>query len=688
MIEQRFQEILAELERFDFREMLNMSRECFWQKHKESEILAYFEVCLSFNWDKKYEQHDLEAEEIMPLLTSLSEESRFCLESISINSIIYYEDAGGVEQKFSVNEAWMSYSGDIQPHWQELHFRIEGGEEQVVSRSDLAPGCIVAQTSSGPLRVLSVRDDSLSLMVGTKVAELSENKEYLWEYLPGVEAALYYDHDEFPALWSWLHINGESEGVRWYYKLYENKEDLYEGLEFDNNTPVVKIIKISDRSLTLSISNDSSLQDRLHPKEVVLDQPNREVVIWEGWKCCLKAKLYVPAPDAKKSCYFNCSDPIPSGCRVTVGIVRQGFETVEYTHTTDVRTIPCGLMEGYNGGIYWNRLDVWGFVGGKMVVGINNPRYDLGTCAFRGLLSPGERYTFPINDDDGDHQRVHHGEITIGWETVEVGIEIQDGVLKSIPDVEEFTVPEGVNEMHFQSLLTAPSLRKITLGPGVKRFWCAINVFFDERHIKLDVVFEGSVQEWFDSACYLAGHIGRLVIQGKEYDFYETPDLVIPEGVSRIGDHLFSRSEVLRGLVLPPEVTEVGGHAFAYCDRLQSVKVLGPASIGENAFVSCHDLRDIYLADGVVSLGYGCFDFLTKVKSIFIPKSVERALILSSQNNGNCLAPTFFCAAPSKPSGWVKNWNLAYFDPRFGLGNGHDYYHSVKWGCKRERDSE
>jgi hypothetical protein len=238
--------------------------------------------------------------------------------------------------------------------------------------------------------------------------------------------------------------------------------------------------------------------------------------------------------------------------------------------------------------------------------------------------------------------------------------------------------------LHFQSLITALSLRKITLRPGLERFSYALKTFYGERGVKLDVVFEGSLQEWFDSAIGLAGHIGRLVIQGKEYDFYQTEDLAIPEGVSRIGNDFLSNSQVLRSLVLPPSVVEVGDHAFAYCDSLQSVKVLGPAAIGDSAFASCKKLSSIYLADGVVSLGYGCFDFLTKVESIFIPKSVERALILSGQNNGSCIAPVFLCAAPSKPSGWVKNWNLSYFDPRFGLGHGHDHFHPVRWGCTRE----
>lgn len=687
MREQRFREILTELDRFDFVELLNMVRERFRKEHREDELLSYFEVELWFNWKKESEKYTVEAEKIMPLLHGLAEESRFCLERISVNAMIEYEDAEGVEQKYKVNEAWISYSGDLQPHWKELHYRLEGGKEQVVSRSDLGIGCTIAPTSAGPLKVFSMSGSYLSLMVGTDVAELTENREYLWEYLPGVEAALYYDHDEFPALWSWLHIDEETEGhdTPWYCKHHESKDDLYEGMVYIEDDPKVTITKISDRSLTLSIG--SGLQSRIHP--IVLDQPNRKVVIWEHLNRRLVAKLYVPEPDKIWSSRFNYSDPVPSGCVVEVSIVSKGKNELSYHGTVDVRTIPCRLkMEDYKG-VYWNWFEVWGFVDGKMVVGIDNPQYNSTRCAFRGMLSPGVKYTFPIDDYDrydydSDRGDVTHGELTLCWMTVEVGLDIKDGVLKSIPDVQEFVVPEEVRELHFQSLITAPSLRKITLRPGLERFSYALKTFHGERGVKLDVVFEGSLQEWFDSAIGLAGHIGRLVVQGKEYDFYQTEDLVIPEGVSRIGNDFLSNSQVLRSLVLPPSVVEVGDHAFAYCDSLQSVKVLGPASIGGSAFISCHNLIEIDLADGVVALETGCFDFLTKVKSIFIPKSVRKVGRLSSQNDGSCLAPVFCCEAQSKPAGWLKDWNLAYFDPRFGVGHGYDYYHPVKWGCRRE----
>ena len=695
MKEQRFQEILVELERFNFGEALEMTRNCFLQHHKEKELCTCFEVYLRFDWHVASTNHRVEAEELIPLLENLPEEKRFCLSRVRIEPVVVYADAAGTEQQFKVRANTMvtgcgtapvtiSYDGAFQPHWQELRFRLDQGAEQVVPRSALSIGCTVAQTASGPLKVFAMDDNTLTMMVGTDAAYLVENREFLWDCFPGVKAGLYYDHDEYPALWSWLRIDEDTEGesTPWYCKHHTKKEELWEGMDFidqddtGRGSPIVKIKKIEDRRIILS----------LRSKDIVLDRPNTSEVIWEKGKHSLKAELYVQEPNKRDSWYFDYHDPVPTGCRVTLGIFREGAETPERTWTEDIRSTPAALrVEHYDGGAFWNWPYAWGFIGGKMVVGIKCPQYDNSRCTFMGLLLPGQEYTIPIDDNDPyEDRKTEHGRMTIRWETIEVGLEVVDGVLKSVPDQEALVVPAEAREMHYQALLTAPSLRKITIHQGMSKFSYALEEFHKRQNVKLDVVYEGSLQQWFDTASGLAGHIGRLVIQGKEYDFYNAKDLVIPEGVSRIGSRFFSYSEVIRSVVLPPEVVEVGVSAFAYCERLRKVKVLGPASIGASAFISCDDLSDIYLADGVVSLGTSCFGFLTKVESIFIPLSVTRVNRISEQNDGYCSAPKFYCAAPSKPSGWDENWNLSYYDPRFGLGHGYDYYHKAYWGSERK----
>lgn len=689
MIGQRLQEILAELEGFNFQELLNITRDCFRQAHKEKGLLSCFEVVLDFNWNRGKESHVIGAEDVIPLLKNLSEEGGLCLAHISINPVVRYADASGVEQKFQLNEAKMSYSGAVQAHWKELRFKLVDGKEQTVSRNKLGPGCIVAQTQNGPLKVLSMSDNALSLVLGTDVVKLVENNEYMAERLPGVEAALYYDHDAFPARWQWLFIDDEIEGEEtpWYRCHRSKREEISEGMEFVKNMgsiqedPMVRILEIKDEKVTLLV------RYFLHSEIVALDQPNREVVIWQKGKRSLKAKLYVPEPDKDESYRFQ-SDPIPEGSMVTYSLMKSGEQIHERRETKAIRMLPGQLRpENYNNhgkGVIYNWPYVWGFINGKMVVGMGNPKEDRDKCVFWGLLSPGRQYTFSIGEFR-DWEKEDDGQVTIGWECEKVGLEITDGVLKSIPDQEELLLPEEVREIHHQALLSAPSLRKITIHSGVTQYSSALEEFHKKLHVKLDVAYEGALQQWFDSASCLAGHIGRLLIQGKEYDFYEAEDLVIPEGVSRIGKEFFCGSETLRSVVMPREVAEIGPQAFAFCSKLQRVKVLGPAAIGSSAFSYCSVLSDIHLEDGVVSLAEGCFDGLAKVESIFIPLSVETVGRICSQGNeDDHRRPKLYCAAPAKPSGWSEVWNLAYFDTQFGFGCGHDFYLPTYWGQERK----
>ncbi|MBP5326422.1 MAG: leucine-rich repeat protein [Bacteroidales bacterium] len=695
MKQQRFQEILSELRKNDFGEILDLAQKCFHHEHAEEMSFAKYYVKLYYNWNVRGDEYRLEAEEVIPTIENLDEGKIFCLDSISIIPVVVYSDPSGREEEFTPEassiitgckrqQIGVFYSGDIQPHWKELRFRIKDGEEQRVKRQELHGGEILAKTKAGTLKVVAISNSSIIIRIGIKIASLQENREFMQGCLPGVEAAVFYDHEEYPALWSWVHIDRETDGEspKWYDKFHNSKDELYEGYQYGIDFPVVKIEKICDRKVILSV------EGRKEKREIVLDKPNHTREIWRSGKQSLNAKIYVTEPKKEKSNYYNYSEALPTGCVVKIAITKNGEETPCFSDVIDIRSLPCKLRtDEYKGDVIWNWPYVWGFQGGKMVIGVESPSYNSNSATYKGMVSQGEELRIPIDDEDQYSERTtQYGEMAISWGVKEATLEIRDGELMSIPDVEEFVIPSEAKKTHYQSLLSTTRLRRITIPSGMESFANALDEYHEERGIKLDVVFEGTIQEWFDKARGLSNHIGHLEIDGKEYDFYDAEEVVIPEGVRRIGDNFFSDSKKIRNVVLPPWVEEVGDHAFAYCERLETVKVLGAATIGISAFVSCKELRDIYLADGVKALGAGCFDFLTKVRSIYIPKSVKRASCLSRQNDGSYISPVFLCEAKTKPKGWVENWNLTYYDPRFGLGHGYDYYHPVEWGVSRREE--
>ena len=603
MTDQRFQEILSELERWDFQEVIAMTRDCFRRQHKEEEKRACFKITFLFNfrwWEKSCVKDGflVEPHEVISTLKSLSDEDLYAIHKIMLTPVIEYLDGSGEVKQFELKlpsgrGVYSCYDGDIRPYWQELWYSATSldGREVVVSRSALGAGRIVASLSEGPLKIFLMDDRSVVFLKGDTIVEFDEVEKPLKEVVPGLKVGLFY-------------------------------------------------------------------------------------------KCNNKRQI------ERKAAYFLGDDPVPSGCHVTVRITQTGG--YEYEGKKIVRTSYGDLTEDYDRhGVRWKNFPkIWGFHRGKMIIGTNCPAYNAEAyCDLIGLLAPGVEYTFPIEEeqDEDSYGAPARGTVVVSWTTEELIIEINDGVLKAIPDAKEIVIPAEVDKIDREALLTAPSLRKITLHQGVKEFAWALEEFHRRNGVKLDVEYHGNLQQWFDVAGGLASHIGQLTIGGKEYNFYKTADVVIPKGITRIGSGFFKYSEVICSVVLPPEVVEIGCQAFAYCKKLESVEVQGKASIGGDAFVSCKELRSVYLSDGVSELGSGCFDFLP-FSDIFIPASVKHIRgVLSQQNDGWAVGPRFLCEAPSRPEGWYEHWHLAYFDPRFGMGHGYDYYHPVKWGVKRAR---
>lgn len=76
-------------------------------------------------------------------------------------------------------------------------------------------------------------------------------------------------------------------------------------------------------------------------------------------------------------------------------------------------------------------------------------------------------------------------------------------------------------------------------------------------------------------------------------------DVVIPEGVKKIGDSAFYSCKSLTSVTIPDSVTEIGEHAFYNCDSLTSVTIPSSVtSIGVGSFSDCDLLEAINVSDG------------------------------------------------------------------------------------------
>ncbi len=169
------------------------------------------------------------------------------------------------------------------------------------------------------------------------------------------------------------------------------------------------------------------------------------------------------------------------------------------------------------------------------------------------------------------------------------------------------------------------------------------------------------VYVWDDSGNQSEGRISEMIYAASEdeeteSDFelengvltaYTGPggDVVVPDGVSAIGDGAFSHCKDITSVTLPDSVcsigadafydctlrrvsmgknvTTIGDRAFEECRKLSDISLPAKLSyIGKTAFAHCVALRRIAIPQGVTVIEYGAFWCCTSMTEVTIPDSV------------------------------------------------------------------
>ena len=116
----------------------------------------------------------------------------------------------------------------------------------------------------------------------------------------------------------------------------------------------------------------------------------------------------------------------------------------------------------------------------------------------------------------------------------------------------------------------------------------------------------------------------RHLLECEDYDAPPVRELIIPEGVRKIGTYAVAYCLYLEKLEIPDSVREIGERAFESCEELKRVKLPeGMTGIADFTFFLCSELREVRLPMSLKKIGEGAFYSCTSLKRIHIPAGVE-----------------------------------------------------------------
>lgn len=100
--------------------------------------------------------------------------------------------------------------------------------------------------------------------------------------------------------------------------------------------------------------------------------------------------------------------------------------------------------------------------------------------------------------------------------------------------------------------------------------------------------------------------------------------VVIPDGVTAIGDGAFYRSGVIKEVVCPESLKEIGREAFYYCSELERISLSSDLErIEDKAFQGSSIIGSLLLPPNLKSIGRSAFEDCGRLNEIAIPASVQ-----------------------------------------------------------------
>ena len=227
-------------------------------------------------------------------------------------------------------------------------------------------------------------------------------------------------------------------------------------------------------------------------------------------------------------------------------------------------------------------------------------------------------------DDEYDLDTLYANDKTIRYEGNEVGSGITE-ICSSIKkgDEKKFEIIKGKIYYVSQDKKVIPIAVELgfSINPyeitddGVLRS-SAMNLYLVDNNGNLDLSeYEGKIKT------IEAGAFSKVEI---ESGITPLSSIVLPKGITTIGDDAFSYNTSLTSIKIPNTVTTIGKRAFYGCTNLTSIEIPDSVTyIGDYCFWNCNRLQKIKLSKKIQTINQGLLEGCSSLTEIEIPEGVE-----------------------------------------------------------------